>query len=155
MNEIINFTKSVLVALAAWVLALMTNHHDAIYTLFFGFVLDVAMGIGADVNILKNPFSMKKALGGLKLLLFYFALIIFIHIAMSTQYLEAGTTMVTWLTYIVGYFYVTNIFRNAEIIFPGNKAISFIYSFLSTEVIFKLKEFLGFKKEEESKQENE
>ena len=93
---------------------------------------------------------MKKALEGLKLLLFYFALIIFIHIAMSTQYLEAGTTMVTWLTYIVGYFYMTNIFRNAEIIFPGNKAISFIYSFLSTEVFYKLKEFLGFKKEEEN-----
>lgn len=154
MNEIINFTKGMLVALATWVLALMTNYHDAIYTLFFGFVLNVAMGIGADVNILKNRFSMKKALEGLKLLLFYFALIIFIHIAMSTQYIEAGTTMVTWLTYIVGYFFMTNIFRNAKIIFPGNKAIAFIYSFLSTEVLFKLKEFLGFKKEEESEQEN-
>ena len=73
---------------------------------------------------------------------------------MSTQYIEAGTTMVTWLTYIVGYFYVTNIFRNAEIIFPRIKSIAFIYSFLSTEVIYKLKDFLGFKKEEESEQEN-
>ena len=89
------------------------------------------------------------------MLLFYFALIIFIHIAMSTQYLETGSTMVTWLTYIVGYFYMTNIFRNAVIIFPGSKSIAFIYSFLSTEVIYKLKEFLGFKKEEENESEQE
>ena len=64
MNEIINFTKGMLVALATWVLALMTNYHDAILTLFFGFVLNVTMGIKADVNILKNRFSMKKALEG-------------------------------------------------------------------------------------------
>lgn len=44
----------------------------------------------------------------------------------------------------VGYFYLTNIFRNAKLLFPNSKSVEFIYSFLSTEVLYKLKEYLGF-----------
>lgn len=158
MDGLINFLKGMLVAVGTWALAVLTNYHDALLTLFVGFMFNILMGIGADVNILKHRFDMKKALQGLKLLLFYFTIIIFVSIALAHEYADEGDTIIRWLTYIVGYFYITNIFRNARIIFPKNKSVEFIYLFLSTEVILKLKEYLGFrnleKKEDEDGQEN-
>lgn len=142
--DIVEFGKMVLVAVVTWIVAVFTNYQDAFLTLFVGFVLNILMGLGADVNINKREPSLKKFGEGLQLLIFYFMLIVFVHVAMSNQYAEMSKAIITWLTYIVGYFYLTNIFRNAKLLFPSSKSVEFIYSFLSTEVLYKLKEYLGF-----------
>ncbi len=104
MCSLIDFGKAVCTALFAWVLAIFTNYQDAFMTLFVGFTLNILMGLGADININGRAFSLKKAKDALLLLMFYFLLIIFIHVALSGQYASMGSTMITWLTYIVGYF---------------------------------------------------
>ena len=142
----VEFFKGVVTAVVAWILAVYTSYTDAFLTLFVGFTLNILLGVGADVNINKKAFSLRKATDALLLLLFYFMLIIFIHVALGRRYVDLANTMITWLTYIVGYFYLTNIFRNAKILFPTSKSIKFIYSFLSTEVMYKLKAYLGFRK---------
>mgnify|MGYP000848542333 FL=1 len=142
----VEFFKGVVTAVVAWILAVYTSYTDAFLTLFVGFTLNILLGVGADVNINKKAFSLRKATDALLLLLFYFMLIIFIHVALGRRYVDLANTMITWLTYIVGYFYLTNIFRNAKILFPTSKSIKFIYSFLSTEVMYKLKAYLGFHK---------
>lgn len=143
--NMIDFGKSVLTAIAVWILAIFTNYQDAFMTLIVGFTLNIIMGLGTDININKKAFSLKKAKDALLLMMFYFLLIIFIHVALGNQYAELGNTMITWLTYIVGYFYLTNIFRNARYLFPNSRSVRFIYAFLSTEVLYKLKEHLGFR----------
>ncbi len=145
MWNLIDFGKAVCTALFAWILAIFTNYQDAFTTLFVGFMLNILMGLGADININGKAFSLKKAKDALLLLMFYFLLIIFIHVALGNQYATMGATMITWLTYIVGYFYLTNIFRNARYLFPNSRSVRFIYAFLSTEVLYKLKEHLGFR----------
>lgn len=149
--DVVDFGKMTLMAVVTWFVAVFTNYQDAFMTLFVGFILDIIMGLGADVNINKRRFSLKKAGEALQLLIFYFVLIIFVHIAMSNQYAEMSKGIITWLTYIVGYFYLTNIFRNAKLLFPNSKSVRFIYSFLSTEVLYKLKDYLGFRDPEGKK----
>ena len=138
--------KNIVTAVVAWVLAIYTSYTDAFLTLFVGFTLNILLGVGADININKKAFSLRKATDALLLLIFYFTLIIFIHVALGHRYVDLANTMITWLTYIVGYFYLTNIFRNAKVLFPTSKSIKFIYAFLSTEVMYKLKAYLGFRK---------
>lgn len=145
MGNLIDFGKAVFAALFTWILAIFSNYQDAFMTLFIGFMLNILMGLGADINISGRAFSLKKARDALLLLIFYFLLIIFIDVAMGKQYAEMSCVMITWLTYIVGYFYLTNKFRNAKLLFPKSKSVSFIYAFLSTEVLYKLKKYLGFR----------
>lgn len=145
MGNIVGYGKVMFTSVITWMISVFTSYQDAFMTLIVGFSLNILIGISADVNINKRNFSIKKAKNALLLLIFYFMLIIFIHTAMSRQYVEMSTGIITWLTYIVGYFYLTNIFRNAKLLFPNSKSVKFIYAFLSTEVMYKLKDKLGFR----------
>ena len=60
-----------------------------------------------------------------------------------------GITAVKWLTYVVVYFYLTNIFKNARLVYPKNPALNFIYELLSTEIFDRLKNMVGYKSRKE------
>lgn len=131
----------------AGILGIVDKYDWAFVALGVGFLFNFLMGMGADVsnqNDKDDSFSIKKAAEGVKLLMFY-AVTIFCVYGMTYKDQNISETMIKWLTYIVDYFYLTNIFRNAKKIFPENRGIEFIYMFLSTEVFYKLKNVLGFK----------
>ena len=121
--------------------------------LLIGFFINVIIGIGADVHNGKRQFNIKKATEGMKLLMFYFIIVFFLY-AITYRNPEMSDMVVSWLTYIVSYFYLTNIFRNAKKIFPKTQSIKFIYEFLSTEIFYRLKDYIGWKPREEGNHEN-
>lgn len=132
-----------------WLLALILAAFQplsvAILVLMAVWTLNIVMGISADKNN-KQDFNLKKALTAAKQLGFIFAVLFVISLA-TTGYneRELAFTIAKWGTWVVSYFYVTNIFQNANILWPGNKAIGFIYSFLTTEAFGYIKGFFKMK----------
>lgn len=138
--------KSYLLVTLTGLLSILSDFQYAFVALFVGFVGNFLMGLLADTSSEpKVSFSIKKATEGLKLFMFY-VVTVFCLYGMTYKEPALTDTVIKWLTYIVSYFYMTNIFRNAKKVFPDSKAISFIYSFLSTEVFMELKRFLGIGK---------
>ncbi|MDY5237325.1 hypothetical protein [Bacteroides helcogenes] len=127
-----------------WLLALLLAAFQplsvAILVLMSVWTFNIIMGIAADKNA-GNDFRFKKAFTAAKQLGFIFAVLFVISLA-TTGYDERELvfTIAKWGTWVVSLFYVTNIFRNAHSLWPRNKAIAFIYSFLTTEAFGYLKD---------------
>lgn len=112
--------------------------------LFIAFIFNIFTGIIADVHVNKASFSLKKAFNAVTQLLFYMACVVFLDYGSKLIEEQAiGAISVKWLTYIVVYFYLTNIFRNASLVYPSNQAILFIYELLSTEIFERLRFIIG------------
>lgn len=119
---------------------------ETLILLFISFAFNIIMGIIADVHINKEKFKISKAFSAVIQLTFYAACTVFLNYgATLIDEPSIGVTAVKWLTYIVVYFYLTNIFKNAKLIWPANPAIKFIYELLSTELFDRLKNMVGYK----------
>ena len=154
-NEFFLTLKSFAMLIIAGLLSIITDYQYAFVGLFLGFIFNFVIGMGADVNDKnKENFCLKKATDGLKLLMFY-VITIFCIVGMTYREPQVSEQIVRFLTYVVSYFYLTNIFRNAKKIFPGNKSIEFIYSFLNTEAFYKLKDYMGFRNRKHAEREEE
>jgi len=142
-DEIKQFVLLLITAL----ISICTPIEGVLLLLFGGFLFNIASGFIADVHVNKADFSIKKAFEAIIHLTFYMALVMFIHIVFSVlKDFELGQTAVKWVTYVVIYFYLTNVMRNAKLVFPKNKTIQLLYSLLTTQVFLKLREFVGLKK---------
>lgn len=118
----------------------------ALILLIISFTFNIISGIITDVHVNKAAFSIKKAFNAIPQLLFYFVLVVFLDYgARIMGDADLGIIAVKWLTYIVVYFYLTNIFRNARLVYPKSAAINFIYDLLSTEIFTRLKDMIGIK----------
>ena len=131
--------------LTALVSVFSTVKHALIF-LLLAFAFNIVTGIITDVHVNKASFNIKKAFSAFSQLLFYAACVVFFDYgARLMGDAGIGVTAVRWLTYIVVYFYLTNIFRNARLVYPKSAAINFIYDLLSTEIFSRLKEMIGMK----------
>lgn len=120
--------------------SVLTPVKNVLLLLFVAFIFNVISGLAADVHANKKGFDLKKAFTAIKQLLFYFTLVVFIDFGSRLMNdLSISEYGVKWITYIVVYFYLTNIFRNAAIVYPKNEAIKFMYDVLTTEIFQMLK----------------
>ena len=125
---------------------------ETLILLFISFVFNIITGIIADVHVNKANFNLKKAFNAVSQLTFYATCVVFLNYGASLiGEQQIGVVAVKWLTYIVVYFYLTNIFKNARLLYPTNPAINFIYELLSTELFDRLKNMIGYKKNSNEK----
>lgn len=139
--------KELLWAMVTAFISVVSPVQNTLILLFMAFVFNIATGIIADVHVNKAKFNLKKAFNAVTQLTFYGACVVFLDY--GTKLLEEpqiGIMAIKWLSYIVVYFYLTNIFKNAKMVYPQSQAITFIYEVLSTEIFDKLKSVIGFKK---------
>lgn len=135
--------KSILALILTGLLSIITDFSFAFIALFAGFTFNFMCGIAADAKQ-KKDFDMGKAKEGVKLLGFYVS-VVFVVFLITYYKPELPEAVIVYLTLIVSYFYFTNGFKNATIIFPNDPGVRFIYELLSTELFFKLKSHLGFR----------
>lgn len=135
--------KSLITLLVTGFISIVTDFTFAFVALFAGFTFNFLCGMAADITESKG-FSMQKAKEGVKLLGF-FIVVVFVLFLITYFKPDLPETLIVYFTLIVSYFYFTNAFKNATIIFPKDPAIKFIYELLSTEIFFKLKEHLGLR----------
>lgn len=125
---------------------------ETLIFLFISFVFNIFTGIVTDIHVNKAKFNLKKAFSSISQLTFYATCVVFLNYGTSLIGEEnIGVIAVKWLTYIVVYFYLTNIFKNARQVYPNNLAINFIYELLSTEIFNRLKTAVGYKNNEDEK----
>lgn len=116
--------------------------------------------IAATINIFfgawadDKEWSFKKAFKAIKYLIGYFGLLLLVAMLGSIMQVDGKllSDVVSWITWVMLYFYTTNIFRNWHLKQPDNRPIAFIYWVLSFKIIDKipyLKEFKEQDKKEE------
>jgi hypothetical protein len=148
INEFIThlsaFCKSTLLLILSGLASIFSPIQNVLLLLFGAFLFNIILGLAADIHAHKQHFSLKKAFDAILQLTFYTSLLIFIR--NGAQLLKdnaMGEFGVKWVTYVVVYFYLTNILRNTILIFPRNKAIAFMYKFLTTEIMNRIKSTLS------------
>jgi hypothetical protein len=152
MNPLLENLKDFFWLLVTAFLSVLAPVENSLKLLLAAFVFNIFMGIIADVHVNKNKFNLRKAFNAFSQFFFYFSCVVFVDYgARLLGDFEIGKTGVKWLTYVVVYFYITNIFRNASLIYPKSSAIQFIYDFLSTQIFDRLKERIGFNGKNPSK----
>lgn len=146
INQLIGFFKPFILLIITALISAVSPIGDVLVALFFAFLFNIFTGIVTDVHVNKKDFCIKKAFDAITQLLLYATLIVFVHfITTRLKDFSIGETGVKWITYIVVYYYLTNILRNAKKVFPKSSAILFMYDVMSTQVFTKLKEFIGMK----------
>lgn len=150
MEDLIERFKELIWVVITTIGSLLLPIREILILLSMGFVFNIVTGIVADIHVNRQQFSLKKAFSAISQLTFFMASVFFLDYGSKLLHDEQiGQTSVKWLTLIVSYFYMVNIFRNAKQIFPKNMAIAFIYELLSTEIFIRLKEMVGFKNKKE------
>lgn len=145
IDQVIDSTKQTMWLIITVVASIFAPVQNVLILLFLAFMFNIITGIITDVHVNKKLFNIKKAFNALSQLFFYFTCVLFIDYgATLLGDVKLGDIGVKWLTCIVVYFYLTNIFRNAKQIFPQTQAITFIYELLSTEIFDRLKDMVGF-----------
>ena len=150
MDIILERTKELFWLFVTALASVLTPVENTLKLLFIAFIFNIATGIITDVHVNKAKFQLKKAFNAITQLMFYVACVVFLDY--GARLLSApgiGITAVKWLTYVVVYFYLTNIFKNARLVYPKNPALNFIYELLSTEIFDRLKNMVGYKSRKE------
>lgn len=134
-------TKQLIYSLWVGVLAFISPVSYVFYSLFIVWVLNFFIGMKTDKKINDRDFSITKAFDSIKQ-------IGFLGVASLVVYAIPSIMGDKWIaikgvnaiTYIVFYFYLTNIFRNASLYWPKKKEFSFLYEVLTTQIFTRLRD---------------
>ena len=122
----------------------------AILVLMFFFILNFFIGFKNDQIIHGHNFSLKKAFEGVKLLGLYYAIIFIVNIALSLyNELELAERATKFISWIVCYWYLVNILRNAMEIFPYGRGLKFMYDLLTVQILDLILSRFGLKRPED------
>lgn len=143
----INFLKPILLFTISVIVSLIAPIQDVLCVLGVGFLINIFTGIVTDVHVNNEDFNIKKAFNAISQLAFYSALIYYVHSSLSSlHYDEWADKATVWITFIVSYYYLANILRNATKIFPSNEAIKLMYTILTTKVFSQMRHYLQLNK---------
>ena len=131
-DRLIDFIK------LAWLvfISVISPIRIAVWVLLLFFTLNFFVGYKSDQIANRREFSLKKAFDGIRLLILYYALIFIVNMALglyNEMALAEGATK--FLTWIVSYWYLVNIIRNARLVFPENEGLKFLYDLLTVQIL--------------------
>lgn len=146
MEDVFVRVKELVYIIIAGIGSALLPVKDILVLLSLGFVFNIITGIVTDIHVNKTSFNIKKAFSAITQLTFWATLVVFLDYGSRRMgEPQMGVTAVKWITMIVVYFYLTNIFKNARQVYPSSQAINFVYELLSTEIFTRLKNIIGYK----------
>ena len=139
------------------ILTILNPLFNPVVILVILFTIDIAAGIISDRMINKASFSTKKFLKAVMFLFFYVVIIGVLYLICYLQNdVEEGVLLLKMITYVCAYFYFSNIAKNMHESYPTNRFFSFLYFFLSLDLITQKIPILSkFLEKEKEKDENE
>jgi hypothetical protein len=123
------------------------------------FIFDVICGTIADRVINRQGFKFRKFLAAMRLLCLYVTTsgIIYITCYMLDD-MEEGLLLLKTITYVLAYFYFSNVSKNLHESYPKSRFFAFLYFVLSVDILTGriplLKRFLASEKQNEKQNEN-
>jgi len=149
MEIYVNFIKPMLLLFVSVIISIVAPIQDVLCVLGLGFIINIFTGIVTDIHVNKNDFNIKKAFDAIAQLMFYSALIYYVHNSLTTLHFEALAAKITvWITFVVSYYYLANILRNATKVFPNNEAIKLMYMILTTKIFTRMRHYFRLSKED-------
>ena len=115
MEDFIDRVKELGYLIIAGIGSALMPVQDILILLSLGFVFNIFTGIVTDIHVNKAHFDIKKAFNAITQLTFWATLVVFLDYGSRRMgESQMGITAVKWVTMIVIYFYLTNIFKNAR-----------------------------------------
>ena len=146
-----NFLKPALFFISTVIVSLITPIQDVLCVLALGFALNIFIGIVTDTHVNQKDFNIKKAFDAIAQLAMYSALVYYVHNSLATLGFNVWSDKATvWITFIVSYYYLANILRNATKIFPQNKAFELMYMILTTKIFSAMRHYFRLSIEDEN-----
>ncbi|GHU79677.1 hypothetical protein FACS1894145_4340 [Bacteroidia bacterium] len=149
LDEIVALFKWLLKMLCTLLSSLLLPIHDFVVAIIILATINIIAGALAD-----SIWSFGKAFKAFIYLGGYLLLLILVVLVGKLMHLSETDIVdfTSWITWVMIWFYVTNIFRNWNLRQPDNKVIAFLYwvaSFKIVEKINYLKEFNELKQKNE------
>ena len=137
-------SKSFIAVSIAAVLAYFRPIENLLMSVTLICIINFAFGLIAGVVVNREKFNFRKAflcISETSVFLFVLSTVFFIsdHITTTGASMQAIST----ITYALIYFYSVNIFKNLITLFPGSKALAWIYNILSIELFRKMPQMKG------------
>lgn len=143
LDACINLLKGLWIFLVTLFTSFFTPIHDFLLVIFILFILNFLYGLVSDL-LHGNDFSLKKAFQSIWYVV-GFMLLLFLAFGIGKKMHlddESVIDFTSWITWVVIYFYSTNILRNWTLIQPRNQVVAFLYWVASVKFIEKIK-YLG------------
>ena len=153
LQDIVGWTRSMVMAFLTVMLNFFTPLYDFFYVIIGLATIDIIAGLLAD----HGNWKKRKAIKAFIYLCLFFCVVLTSYAVgiVMRQGLDSMVAFSSWLTWVMIWFYATNILRNLHIRFPESKYIAFLYWVATVKFISKinfLEEFQANKQKEENKQ---
>ena len=128
--------------------ALFNPIHDFVLAIIVLATLNIIFGAVADTY-----WSFKKAFNAFIYLGGYLLLLILCELVGTLMHISESDTVdfTSWVTWVMIWFYGTNILRNWSVRQPDNKVIAFLYWVVSFKIVEKIKFLKEFNEKEKEK----
>ena len=135
-EEIIRFIKWTWGALLSLISSLIIPVHDFIVAIMVLATFNIVMGAIAD-----SYWSFQKAFKAFIYLGGYLLLLLLSVLVGRLMHLPESDIIdfISWITWVMIWFYIVNILRNWNIRQPDNKVIAFLYWAVSFKIVEKIK----------------
>ncbi len=145
MDVLIERIKDIIVATCMVICSIVAPIKTALIVLGVCALFNFIIGWKTDVHVYKRDFSTSKAFNSIKMLLFWAFTCLVVHLTINLFGEEdLANVFLKYLTWIVSYWYLVNVLKNAKKLFPKSESIKFVYDLVTIEIIAILKsKFLG------------
>ena len=148
--------KLLIVSVATVVFSYLQPLHNLMQVLLFLYFADIVIGIFADIIVNKQRLSVRKLLYALLCFAIYLFVIIMFYTIGEKMGDESEFLLINKIiTYVLIYFYVSNVFKNLRILFPKNRAIAFLDFAIGLQFAGKIPHLGYFLENEKKEKENE
>ena len=132
---------------------LLTPINDFVIAILILATLNMIFGLAQD----HFHFEFKKAFKSFWYLAGYLFLLLLSVLVSELMRIKSNeiTEIVSWVTWLMIWFYATNIFKNWEEMQPDNDVISIIYHVLSVKMVERLKWVKDWQEKKENQKKNE
>ncbi|MDR2003606.1 MAG: hypothetical protein LBQ74_11280 [Prevotella sp.] len=144
IDKLLEAVSSLLKGIWIFLITLLTSFfspiHDFLLVVFILFILNFLYGLISDIAR-GGDFSFKKAFQSIWYVV-GFMLLLFLTFGIGKKMHlddQAIIDFTSWITWVVIYFYATNILRNWKIIQPKNQVIAILYWVASVKFVEKIK----------------
>lgn len=149
LQKIASFIEAIFTAVTAYLFSLICPIENYLRVIVALAVINIIVGLIAD----HYRFRFKKAFDAIKHLMGYSAILLMAagigELMMGQK--ENVVEFISWITWVMIYFYIANILRNWNQVQPENKVVKFLYwvfSFKVVENIKYLKEYTEYQEAE-------
>lgn len=151
MTNFWDILKTFIATCLSSIFAFLTPVQNTMSLLLIVALADILVGIVADLRVHDIGFRFRKFFFALVCAAVYLFIVVMIYtVGWFQQDVQEALLVVKSITYVMTYFYGTNILRNLKLLLPGNRTIAFLYHMLGLEFTRRfpaLESFLNHDKE--------